>query len=259
MTRTGLMLCLACLASPLWAGKLEQALTLDRQNNQASAAVQDKIDQREMLEEYLDLERRIELLRTDNRQLQTRTEAQQRHIESLGKQLEEVETTRLGVLPLLEEMQQVLTEFVVGDLPFLPEERKARLVRLAAQTQQSDTADGARYRQLLEAYQTELEYGRTIEAYQGTLDGQGEDTARSRTVSFFRLGRIGLFYLTLDGMEAGVWNPRTRGWELLDERYRSELGRGLRIARHESIPELLTLPLTVPVQVPARAKLEEGL
>lgn len=261
MSRIGLMLGLACIASPLWAATLEQALTLDRQNNQVSAAAQDKIDrlddgQREMLEEYLNLERRIELLRTDNRQLQVRTEAQQRHVESLTRRLEEVETTRLGILPLLEEMHQVLTEFVRSDLPFLPEERQVRLERLAAQMEQPESSDGERYRQLLEAYQTELEYGRTIEGYQGSLGSKGG--AGSRTVSFFRLGRTGLFYLTLDETEAGVWNPRTRDWEPLEEPYRSELGRALRIARQESIPQLVTLPLVAPVRALAQAKAQEG-
>jgi len=256
VTRTGLLLCLACLAPPLWAAALEQALTLDKKNNQASAAVQQRIDQlddqqREMLEEYLQLERRIELLRTDNRQLQARTEAQGRHVESLNQQLQEVESTRLGLLPLMQQMQQVLIEFVDADLPFLPEERQSRLARLAAQMEQPDTSDGERYRQLLEAYLTELEYGRTIESYQGVLREPGGEAAATRTVSFFRLGRTGLFYLTLDGSRGGVWNLRTQDWELLDQRYRSELDRALRIARHESVPQLITLPLVGPVQAVA--------
>ena len=210
MTRTGLLLCLACLAPALSAATLEQALTLDKQNNRASAAVQQRIDrlddnQREMLEEYLQLERRIELLRTDNRQLQARIEAQARQVESLKEQLQEVETTRLGLLPLMQQMQQVLTEFVDGDLPFLPQERQSRIDRLAAQMEQPDNSDGERYRHLLEAYLTELEYGRTIESYQGVLSEQGSEVGATRTVSFFRLGRTGLFYLTLDVVFAVVF------------------------------------------------------
>ncbi len=252
MSKAVPMLCLVCLSASLPADTLDRALALDQKNNQASATVQDKIDgldekRQELLEEYLQISRRIELLRTDNGQLQTRIDVQQRHIASLNEQLDAAETTRLGILPLMERMQQVLGEFVDRDLPFLPEERQSRLARLSEHLERPGVSDGERFQQLLEAYQVELEYGRTIEAYQGALHGNGEDPAQTRTLAYFRLGRTGFYYLSLDGLQGAVWNRDRQDWDPLDREDRQELGKALRIARQEAVPELLGLPLPAPV------------
>ena len=102
------------------ADPLDQALALDQQNNRASATAQNKIDglddeRRDLLAEYLQIARRIELLRTDNQQLQIRVDAQQRHLESLNAQLDAAETTRLGILPLMEQMQHC-SNYISGEV-----------------------------------------------------------------------------------------------------------------------------------------------
>ena len=104
----------------------------------------------------------------------------------------------------MERMQQVLGEFVEHDLPFLPEERQSRLARLSKHLERPGISDGERFQQLLEAYQVELEYGRTIEAYQGTRQEDSEDRAETRTLAYFRLGRTGLYSLSLDGLQGAV-------------------------------------------------------
>jgi hypothetical protein len=89
-----------------------------------------------------------------------------------------------------------------------------------------------------------VEYGRTIEAYRGELVVSDE----ARTVDFLRIGRVGLYYQTLDGNESGRWNNSRGAWELLDSGYRTSVRDGLRIARKQTPPELLTLPVNAPAQ-----------
>jgi hypothetical protein len=96
-----------------------------------------------------------------------------------------------------------------------------------------------KYRQIMEAYQIETEFGRTIEAYRGTIDLEGRET----TVDFLRFGRIALVYQSLDETESGAWNQMTRSWMPLDTDYRSSIRNGLRIARKQSAPDLIRLPL----------------
>ena len=54
---------------------------------------------------------------------------------------------------------------------------------------------------------------------------------------------MSLYYQRLDGSETGYWNKESSQWQLLDSRYSSAILKGLRIARKEAAPNLLTLPL----------------
>jgi hypothetical protein len=65
------------------------------------------------------------------------------------------------------------------------------------------------------------------------------------TVDFLRFGRISLVYQTLDESESGVWDQATRSWLPLDDSYRSSIRDGLRIARKQSAPNLIRLPVAV--------------
>ncbi len=100
----------------------------------------------------------------------------------------------------------------------------------------ADVTNAEKYRRILEAYQIENDYGRTIEAYRGTL-------ADGRTVDFLRVGRIALIYQTLDADEAAVWDQAARQWVALDSSYRTAIKQGLRIARKQAAPDMIRLPL----------------
>ena len=47
----------------------------------------------------------------------------------------------------------------------------------------------------------------------------------------------------LDGSETGYWDKESSQWKQLDSRYNSVILEGLRIARKEVAPNLLTLPI----------------
>ena len=100
----------------------------------------------------------------------------------------------------------------------------------------ADVTNAEKYRRIVEAYQIENDYGRTIEAYRGTLDN-------GKTVDFLRVGRIALVYQTLDGEETGVWDQGAQDWVELDDSYRTSIKQGLKIARKQSAPDLIELPL----------------
>ena len=103
----------------------------------------------------------------------------------------------------------------------------------------ADVSNAEKYRAIMEAYQIENEYGRSIEAYRSTIESDGE----TKTVDFLRFGRIALVYQTLDGSESRVWDQQQRAWVPLDDSYRTSIRDGLRIARRQSAPDLIRLPL----------------
>jgi hypothetical protein len=146
------------------------------------------------------------------------------------------------VTPLMLRMIDALSAFVSLDVPFLEEERTERILELRKLMRKANVTESEKYRRIMEAYQIENEYGRTIEAYRSTLDRDDKEV----TVNFLRVGRIALVYQSLDESQAGVWNQHSRSWEPLDGSFRSAIRQGLRIARKQTAPDLIRLPLPAP-------------
>lgn len=239
----GLALLVSTSAMP--AG-IETAQKTIAQAHQSTAAVQRKINQLDEQQyqdyaEYASLIRQSEMLEAYNQELQQLLESQQQEQQELEQQLISLEQTEQAVLPLLRRMTQTLKQFVAADLPFLPLERSERLKRLEALLSRADVSVAEKYRQLLEAYQIEAEYGRTLEAYNGVLPQAGQN----REVTFVRLGRVALFYQTADAQASGRWNRETSVWEAVDAEASRMVQRAIRMARRQSVPELLLLPLTL--------------
>jgi hypothetical protein len=86
-----------------------------------------------------------------------------------------------------------------------------------------------------------MDYGRTIEAYSGLQSIDGQD----REVEFLRIGRTALLYQTRDASRQGLWNKQTRQWEELDSSYRTQVTKGLRIAKKQLAPDLLMVPVAI--------------
>jgi hypothetical protein len=192
-----------------------------------------------LLTRYQSALRQLESLRIYNGQLDSLILAQDVERESLKEQTDRVELVSRDVTPLMLRMIDALAVFVSLDVPFLQDERTERTLELRKLMQRADVTESEKYRRIMEAYQIENEYGRTIEAYRSTLSRSDKEV----TVDFLRVGRIALIYQTLDEEEAGAWSQDSRSWEPLDDDFRSAIRDGLRIARKQSAPDLIRLPL----------------
>jgi hypothetical protein len=124
---------------------------------------------------------------------------QEAQITDIGKQLDQFALIERGIVPLMLDSIDILDKFIDLDVPFLLEERKARVARLRTIMDLSDVTVSEKYRQIMDAYQIETTYGRDIEAYTGLLEIDGE----SRQVDFLRIGRTSLTYQTPDQEETG--------------------------------------------------------
>ncbi|MEA5444808.1 DUF3450 domain-containing protein [Gammaproteobacteria bacterium AB-CW1] len=229
---------------------LQTSLQVERQISQAARASQERVDNlaqetREMLSEYLDVRQQTDRLSIYNDQVERLIRSQEEEKRSLEEQLEEVEVVEQEIYPLMIRMIESLERFVELDVPFLPEERAERIERLWSTLDRSDVTISEKYRNVMEAYQTEAEYGRNMEAYRGNLEMNGQE----RNVDFLRVGRLMLAYQTLDREETGFWNPVTRDWERLPDRYRSPINEGIRIARQQAAVDILQLPVPAPERV----------
>ena len=214
---------------------------------QAGAELQNRInaldDQAsEMLNEYRQAETQINDLVAYNQQLERLVATQNVELADYERRFADIETTKRQILPLILRMLEVLDEFVAVDMPFLPDERALRIAELKKLMGRPDVPTSEKYRRVTEAYQIELEYGHTIEGYEGELQSDGE----TRTVAFLRYGRLGLFYMTLDGLEIGYWDKPQDRWVQLADSYRPSLDRAMRIARKQLPPDLTMLPVPAP-------------
>lgn len=231
-------------ASSLHSEPLNQAIRIESATNEAAIRSQKNIDAlsdktRKMLEEYRAALHQTESLRTYNKHLKDLLISQRQEKDSLQQQLQDIETTQHEIVPLILRMLDSLDKFIQLDIPFLAEERKQRLSNLKAMVVRADVTNAEKFRRILEAYQIENDYGKTIEAYRADLELNGNKSS----VDFLRLGRVALYYQRLDGSETGYWNKETKQWQVLSSDYRNDIRNGLRIARKEAAPDLLTLPI----------------
>ena len=223
------------------------AIDTQTASQQASADVQRRINElddrtQEMLNEYRVTMSQVSDLEAYNQQLERLVATQNVEVADFERQFQEIETTRRQILPLIIRMLEVLEEFVAIDMPFLPDERRMRLEELRSLMERPDVLTSEKYRRVTEAYQIELDYGHTIEAYEGEMEVGGEP----RTVAFLRYGRLGLYYMTLDGLTIGHWDSQQDAWVELDDEYRASLDRALRIAKKQLPPDLTRLPIPSP-------------
>ncbi len=225
---------------------LESSVQVEEQINENSASSQNRVSglarqTQDLLAQYRSVVRETQGLKIYNDNLERVVGDQQNEVQSIQRQLAGLEDTNRGVVPLMLEMIDTLERIVEADVPFRIEERRARVKRLKNMMDQAEVTASEKYRRVMEAYQGELEFGRTTEAYSDTLPTTGQ------TVDFLRVGRALLVYQTSDHSVTGWFNPRTREFEDLDDgRFRLEVKNGLAIARNEKAPNLVMLPVPAP-------------
>lgn len=214
----------------------------------AAAADQQRIEQvanqiDQLVNDFQTEAKVVDGLKVYNSLLQRQVDNQEAEKIALTQSIADVALIERQIVPLMTRMLDSLAEFVRLDTPFLENERNARLARLQNMMERSDVTAAEKLRQILEAYSIENEYGRTIEAYKGSLEVDG----RPQEVDFLRIGRVSLTYQTVGGGHTGAWDTETRSWvELPPEIYKSQVQQGLRIARKQVAPDMLVVPVTAP-------------
>jgi chromosome segregation ATPase len=193
-----------------------------------------------MLADYRQALAEAQSLKAYNEQLSQQVKSQNEEIGSMSSQLADIESTSREVLPMMNKMLDALEQFVKLDVPFLPDERSNRLQQLRDMMGRADVTISEKYRRIVEAYQIETEYGRTIEAYEGKID--------DKTMQFLRAGRVALVYQSLDGKETGYWDQQKKTW-VRDDSYSDPIILGLKIAKKQSAPDFFTVPVPAPKEI----------
>ncbi|WOI53620.1 DUF3450 domain-containing protein [Parvularcula sp. LCG005] len=196
----------------------------------------------ELLGDYRAALKQRDVLRRFNASRAREVENQLAQIRGLEEDVENIEGLQRAVLPLLEEMLGQLEAFVAADIPFLSQERNDRIARLQEVMTDSTQTAASRYNLIMEAYQIENEYGRTMDSYKGVVDNDGQEL----TVEFLRIGRLALIYKSADDSILRIYNKDTGQFENLDKSFMQEVRRGIRMANEQTPPDLLQIPVRAP-------------
>ena len=162
---------IAGLAVPAQA-QLRDALNTGEQATRRAEQVQEQINQldderTDMVREYRTLLQRRDAAELYAKQQALVVESQEQEIESLTEQLGSIDDITAQTVPMLLSMIEDLKAFVAADLPFKMEERQVRLDGLDAVMETPNVTPAEQYRLIMDAYQAEMEYGRTISTLTG--------------------------------------------------------------------------------------------
>lgn len=237
---------LLMIVSTIQADELTQSQSVmgrSQKNGQVSQQKVEQLDDRSqtLLSEYRQIKSDTDQLSLYNAQMTKIVHNQEEELASLDRQINEIERTERGILPLMSRMLDNLEAFVRLDTPFLAQERATRIALLRDLMTRADVTLSEKFRRVLEAYQVEVDYGRNIEAYRGQLDGT--------TYNFLRIGRVALYRLSNDAQQAWLWHAGKDQWLKLDSGYLRDLRKALKVAQQVAAPELLNLPVPTPASL----------
>lgn len=224
-------------------GALNATTSTEDAERRTQAAIDKVVGETRAIErDYKGVLKEIEGLEVYNALLQKQIDSQSQEMADLSNSIDQVSVIERQVMPLMLKMVDSLDQFVELDVPFLLDERRQRVAFLRGLLERSDVTVAEQFRRVLEAYEIENDYGRTIEAYKGTLEVGGV----TREVDFLRIGRTALMYQSVDGEVFGMWDQQERDWKQLPGEYKNQIRTGIGIARKQIAPNLLLLPIEAP-------------
>ena len=241
-------MCIGGSASVAVAQSIDPIVEVGKQRTVAAKASQAKIDRladetATLLSDYKTVMKQVDGLKVYNARLERQIANQERRIRDIDNSIAEAAVIQRQIPPLVTRMLDGLEQFINLDMPFDLDTRLGNIEAVRANMDRSDVTSAEAFRQVLELYSIELQYGRGIEAYTDTINLYGAE----REVDILRIGRVALVYQSTDGAETGAWNKDTQSWEELSAGdYSAAVRKGVRIAKKQATIELLNMPVSAP-------------
>jgi len=213
-------------------------------------------------------------------QKETYLATQQSQIDTLKTQLEAIPAVKESIRPIVTEMTAEIEKVINNDLPFLAEERFARLDDLKADLADGNIGESVLYRKAITMYDIEANYGNSVGSYTGNspvkprsrlqaCEANPNTTACSLTDdlkealeagatlealaregglddgNYIHFGRLAFLYLQIDSSEGYRYDNESKEWVELSQGEILGLRRSVRIARGESAAGVLTAPIAL--------------
>jgi hypothetical protein len=197
------------------------------------------------LVEYRSLLKQVDGLKVYNNQLSTQVKSQLQLIDKFEQSTAQVAIIERQMLPLIIKMVDSLGKFIDLDLPFHEQERAERMLFLQDNIGRADVDISEKFRQVLEVYQIENEYGRKIDSYSEIINIDGQDLE----VDVLRIGRVALVAQTKDTKISAAYDKDSKKWVKLDNStYRNSIKNGIKMSKKQATISMLKLPIPAPVE-----------
>lgn len=235
----------AAVAGSVFAQSVDDVLRAEARRLELAQAAQEEVNQvveatRSLTDDYRAINKEIDGLRVYNRLMQAQVQGQEATLQDISLSMEQVDVINRQIFPLMERMIDGLEQSISLDIPFLMDEREARIAELKELMSRSDVSVAEKFRKVMEAYQIEMDFGSSVEQYSQSIELADLGV---RDYNMLRVGRIGLYFQSDDAQITGWWNQESGQFETLGNEHRNEIRKGLRMARQLIAPELLLLPL----------------
>ncbi len=229
------------------AQQLSAVLDAGAKKNQAGEQSQQRIDRvvdqtRSLLDQYRAVNKEVDGLVVYNTLLDRQIADQVEEMETLDASIDQVTVIERQIMPLMQRLIDGLEDFIDLDLPFLEKERADRIARLRELLERSDVTVAEKFRNVMEAYEIEKNYGSTLESYPQTVEID-EGTVE---VDILRIGRLALLYQNRDASLTGRWDPDADDWVTLSGAARNQVRKGLKVAKKQLAPDLIQIPVPAP-------------
>ncbi len=216
---------------------IEEAIVLEQQSQkQVDAWISEK---EELSSRVRNLKNELRYVERQQEEYASYSTKQEQNIRRIEEKQEDLKRMHRELEPYLGEVVERLQDFVQSDLPFLSEEREKRLAFISELVDDYHLAASEKFRRILEALQVEAEYGRYPEVDETFLDIDGKPTK----VHILRIGRLALYYLTLDGKKAGRYDPKSGRWEDLPRDSAGEIKSAIQMIGKNRTMALVNLPV----------------
>lgn len=236
------------VAASASAESLDALLEVSKQRTTEAKASQAKIDRladetRDLLSDYKTVVKQVDGLKVYNARLERQIANQNKRIADIDMSIADAAVIQRQIPPLVARMLDGLENFITLDMPFDLDTRMGNIEQVRANLDRSDVSSAEAFRQVLELYNIELQYGRGIEASEQAIELNGVE----REVNILRVGRVALLYQSGDGSETGAWSKETNSWEpLSSSEYGAAVRKAIRIANKQATIELLNMPVAAP-------------
>jgi hypothetical protein len=132
-----------------------------------------------------------------------------------------------------------LDAWVKQDIPFLHEERSARLVSVREAIAKPEVTGAEKLRRVLEALQVEANYGNTVDVSQERIKVGNEEIS----ADVVRVGRVSVYWRSPDGKRVGEFDRASNQWVEIDRKYANTIADLREMVMRLRSTKVITLPL----------------